>query len=200
MPWLQAPFCLHLRTRGSWRKAPSDGSWCHSAQNHHLKKCLHQRRRCFSNSKGKTPGLMRLLPRFLAGLFLPHPASPCSIIIYSVLNQAKGADNKMQLRICSSGKMPRLRAGPTSRPLQSLAAAVAAVMAARIRVSRSHGRSCFRPSPELTSLTCSSSSPWGLMGWCGEQGYHSDTETEQTQLGPGDQGLNPACSSLAVCP
>lgn len=45
------------------------------------KKCLHQRRSCFSNSKGKTPGLMRLLHRFLAGLFLPHPSSPCSIII-----------------------------------------------------------------------------------------------------------------------
>lgn len=91
MPWLQAPFCLHLRTRGSWRKAPSDGSWCHSAQNHHLKKCLHQRRSCFSNSKGKTPGLMRLLPRFLAGLFLPHPASPCSIIIYGCIKSGKGS-------------------------------------------------------------------------------------------------------------
>lgn len=151
-------------------------------------------------AKGKPQVWWDCYPDSWLGCFSLTLLPPAPLLFTVVLNQAKGAEDKMQLRVGSSGKMPRLRAGPTSRPLQSLAAAVATVMAARIRVSRSHGRSCFRPSPELTSSTCSSSSPWGLMGRCGEQGYHSDTETEQTQLGPGDQGLNPGCSSLAVCP
>lgn len=164
MPWLQAPFCLHSRTRGSWRKAPSSSSWCRSAWNH-KKKCLHQRRNCFSNSKGKMPGLMRLLHRILAGMFLPRSPSPIPLLFKVVLNQAKGADDKMQLGVGSSGRTPRLGAGPSSPPLHL-----------RLPGSASPCRLFLRIGPEPTKST-----PLHLPGASWAQADHSDSETEPGQ-------------------
>lgn len=77
-----------------------------------IKKCLHHRRNCFSNSKGKMPGLMRLLHRILAGLFLSLPLPPDPLLFRVVLNQAKGADDKTQLGVGSFGGTPRLSVAP----------------------------------------------------------------------------------------
>lgn len=183
MPWLQAPFCLHSGTRGSWRQAPNSSSRCCSAQNHHKKKCLHHRRNCFSNSKGKTPGLMRLLHRILAGLFLPLPL-PLDPLLFRVgLNQAQGAGDNMQRGTGSSDRMPRLSAGPISTPL-------------RLQPPGQHG---LRASPEMTEGT-----PFRppMSSWAGAD--RSDAETEPGQARTRRPSPNPtlfliSCVSLGRC-
>lgn len=53
----------------------------------------------------------------LAGLFLSLLLPPDPLLFKVILNQAKGTDDKMQLGVGRSGRMPRLGAGPTSHPL-----------------------------------------------------------------------------------
>lgn len=84
-----------------------------SESNHHYKKkkkkSLHQRRNCSSNSKGKTPGLMRLLHKILAGVVSPSlPLPPAPLLFKVVLNQAKGADadDKYKLVLAALARRP----------------------------------------------------------------------------------------------
>lgn len=123
LPWLQAPFCRHLRTRGSWRKAQSSSLWCRSAQNHRLKKkkMFTSEEKLLLKQQRENARFDEIVTQTLGSLFLPRqhppPLPPSPLLFKVLLNQATGAEDKMQLGVGSSGGMPGLEAGPAPCPL-----------------------------------------------------------------------------------
>lgn len=126
---------------------------------------------------------MRLLHRILAGLFLLLPLPPDPLLFKIVLNQAQGAGDNMQLGIGSSGRAPRLSAGPVSNLLHP----------------QPPGQHCLRARPQATKVT-----PFQPPGGSQAGVDHSDSETEPGQARTRQPGPNTAlffisCVSLGRC-
>lgn len=97
------------------------------------------------------------------------PLTPCLLLFKVVVNQAKGADDKMRLGVSGSGRKPGLGAGPSSQPLHLH------LQQPQLPGSAPPHRPCLN-SPAPPTRT-----PLHLPGGWWTPGDHADSETEPGQ-------------------
>lgn len=194
MPWLQAPFCLHLKARGSWRKATLTAPGATQARII-IKRMFISEEKLLLKWQWENTRFDEIVTQNLGWVVSPLlPLPPAPLLFKVILNQAKGAENKMQVHVGSSGRLPRLRAGPTA------SSSPEAPATARISISHRPCSSQYQPKSYKINPapTC-----------CGLRGSWQTLpilKQNQARVGPYEQGPNPPlllsscmCWSRSLC-